>query len=218
MIEIVNGLIDTSTLYRFGIHLISLVVLIRYGYERKLSQSEFVFSFYLFGIGVFLVTLILKNVEISLGFAFGLFAIFSMLRYRTESISIKGMTYLFLVIVMALISAVGPLEGWALLLVNSVILVATLVVEYLVGVSRLEEKVIRYERIDNIRPENRADLLEDLRQRTGLDIEDVSIDYVDFMTDSAKMRLFYRATPISKSVQHEQQESVSYHQGPNLGS
>ena len=111
--------LDYNFLTRFLINTISLFVLVKHCYYRRTPNREFLFSFFLFGTGVFIVSYLLRSVDVSMGFAFGLFAIFSMLRYRTEAISIKSMTYLFLVITISLLSAVGQSNTIELLLLNA---------------------------------------------------------------------------------------------------
>ncbi len=176
---------------RLIINLISLFVLVRLCYYRKSPNRDFLFSFYLFGIGVFFVTRLLHNVEMSMGFAFGLFAIFSMLRYRTESISIKEMTYLFLVISIALLSAVSQIHYWELLLVNLLISGFAAFAESVLFMPQLTGRTIQYEKIDNIKPQNRDILLDDLRKRTGLNIRTVHVESVDFLRDTALLKIYY---------------------------
>ncbi len=105
-----SSTLDLDFLIRLLINMAAVLILIRLVYFRASRHRAYASSFILFGMGVFLVTSQLSKVDISLGFAFGLFAIFSMLRYRTESITIKEMTYLFLVIAMSLLSAVGGMQ------------------------------------------------------------------------------------------------------------
>lgn len=185
--------LDINFLVRFIINTMSLIVLVKYCYYRRTPNREFLFSFFLFGTGVFIVSYLLRSVEVSMGFAFGLFAIFSMLRYRTEAISIKSMTYLFLVITVSLLSAVGKTNPIELILLNALICVCTSLAESKMLTPRLAEQIIRYEKIENIRPQNRARLLDDLHTRTCLEIRNVMIDKIDFLRDTATLRIFYVA-------------------------
>lgn len=185
--------LEYNFLVRFIINIISLFVLVKYCYYRRTPNRDFLFSFFLFGTGVFIVSYMLRNVDVSMGFAFGLFAIFSMLRYRTEAISIRSMTYLFLVITVSLLSAVGKSSSIELMLINGLICVCTSLAESRMLTPRLAEQIIRYEKIENIRPQNRNNLLDDLCLRTGLDIKDVLIDKIDFLRDTATLRIFYEA-------------------------
>ncbi len=185
-------MIDTDFLWRTIISSISILILVRcyFKYSQHRENSA---SFILFGIGVFLVTKLLHNADVSMGFAFGLFAIFSMLRYRTEAIDIKDMTYLFLVIAIALLSAVGTMPHWQLVLLNVFIILLAFTLESSAILPAYQEKDIEYEVIKNIKPENKELLLEDLKQRTGLNIIKVSVGSVSFLKDTAMLRLHYLA-------------------------
>jgi len=185
--------LDINFFVRFLINSISIFVLVKYCYYRRTPNREFLFSFFLFGTGVFIVSYMLRSVEVSMGFAFGLFAIFSMLRYRTEAISIKSMTYLFLVITVSLLSAVGKISPIELILINGLICVCTSLAESKMLTPRIAEQIIRYEKIENIRPQNRNRLLDDLYLRTGLEIRNVLIGKIDFLNDTAMLRIFYVA-------------------------
>lgn len=178
-------------LIRFLINMLAILVLVRGCYFRFSPHRDYASSFILFGMGVFLVTGQLASVDISLGFAFGLFAIFSMLRYRTESISIKEMTYLFLVIAIALLSAVSDMSHLELAVVLGVICVMAYLAETSLMVPMLEELTIEYEKIENILPERREELLADLRERTGLDIKTVEILHTNFLRDTAQLKVQY---------------------------
>ena len=130
----------------------------------------------------------------SMGAAFGLFAVFSMLRYRTEGISMKDMTYLFLVIALGLISAVSKGNWDELILINSIILVVTYLLESNLLMKKESSKFIQYENIEMIRPEQRQELIDDLEKRTGIKINRISIDKIDFLKDTAMIRIFYFET------------------------
>ena len=149
------NMLDINFLGRFLINTITLLVLVKYCYYRRTPNRDFLFSFFLFGTGVFIVSFLLHGVQVSMGFAFGLFAIFSMLRYRTEAMSIKSMTYLFLVITVSLLSAVGQTSPIELILLNVLICACTGLAESKLLTPRLSEQIILYEKIENIRPQNR---------------------------------------------------------------
>ena len=130
-----------------------------------------------------------------LGFALGLFAVFGILRYRTEPIPIKEMTYLFIVIGLAMINALANKKiSWAeLMFVNSTILLVTLSFEKLWFNNEVQTKYIVYERIDLIKTKNRLEMIRDLRERTGLDIVKVQIGKIDFLRDVATVTIFFKA-------------------------
>jgi hypothetical protein len=140
-----------------------------------------------------MVTGLLHSADISMGFAFGLFAVFSMLRYRTESITIKEMTYLFLVIAIALLTAVGPIGLLGISIINVIICIFAYILETGFLLPLTEEQIIRYEKIENIKPDSRTALINDLKQRTGLEIKHLNIESVDFLNDTAQIRIFYKS-------------------------
>lgn len=183
--------VDVHFLIRLAINAVSVLVLIRYYYEFS-RHRENAASFILFGIGVFLVAGLLHSVSVSMGFAFGLFAVFSMLRYRTEALGIKEMTYLFLVIAMALLAAVGTMQHLELVGLNLFIIAAAVLLESRVLLPRHGEKEIEYEKIDNVHASRRALMIADLRERTGLDVFKVDVVSISYLRDTAVLRMHYR--------------------------
>lgn len=182
------------------INLVSVLVLMRGIYYRYSSNRDSLLGLTMFGVGVFLVVHLLHDIEMSMGFAFGLFAVFSMLRYRTESISIRDMTYLFLVIVIALITAVVPASALEILFINmSVCLLARLAETQLLA-PRTHDKPVVYENIENIKPENHQRLIEDLVERTGLDVYRFEIEHIDFLKDTAHLRVFYHENAVKENA------------------
>ena len=176
------------------INTVFLAVLLRGIFFRHSPKRNFLFGFFMFGTGVFLVTHLLQGVEISMGFAFGLFAIFAMLRYRTETISIRDMTYLFLVIVISLLNGVGPLTPEGATFVNAILCIIVAIGETSLFAPRVFEKRIRYENINNIRPENYHLLVADITQRTGLNVTNIEITDIDFLSDIANLQISYSET------------------------
>jgi len=187
-------------LFRYGILLIGIIVLLRGVYFRVTPNREAFFSFFLFSNGVFLMTYLLHAIELSMGFAFGLFAVFAMLRYRTEPISVRDMTYLFVVISVALLSAIAPLKYYELALLNLLIILLAFSGETAVFAPRVFEKKITYDNIELIKPEFYDRLVEDLRQRTGLNIVKVEVGQIDYLTDSARLIVFCAETKKEKST------------------
>lgn len=174
---------------RLVINMVAILVLIRFIYYRTSRHRAYASAFILFGLGVFLITSQLSSVDISMGFAFGLFAIFSMLRYRTESINIKEMTYLFLVIAISLLSGVATISHLELAGLLGVICVFAFITETSLLLPKLEEHTVEYEKIENIVPERKEQLLQDLRERLGQDIRTVEIEKVDFLRDTARLKV-----------------------------
>jgi hypothetical protein len=184
-------LFDLHFLSLLLINLVAVLVLMRGIYYRYSTDRDSLLGLTMFGLGVFLVAHLLHNIEMSMGFAFGLFAVFSMLRYRTESIPIRDMTYLFLVIVIALITAVVPAEPLEILLIDMLICLLARLAETSLLAPRTYSKRVIYENIENIKPENHQQLIEDLKARTGLDIYRFEIDDIDLLRDIATLRVFY---------------------------
>lgn len=179
---------------RLLIDFLSVLVLIRFIYFPIYKNREFFFAFFIFNLIIFLITFLLNKVEMSMGAAFGLFAVFSMLRYRTEGISMKDMTYLFLAIAMGLISAVTKGSWDELMLINTIILVVTYCLESSLLMKKEVSKYIQYENIQMIKPERRLELTADLEERTGIKINRISIDKIDFLRDTAMIRIYYFET------------------------
>lgn len=176
---------------RISIDLVSVFVLIRFIYYPIYKNREFFFTFFIFNLIIFLITFLLNKVEMSMGAAFGLFAVFSMLRYRTEGISMKDMTYLFLAIAMGLITAVSKGNWDELSLLNLIIIAFTYLLESNLFLKKEASKVIQYENIEMIKPEFQAALIADLESRTGIKINRIAINKVDFLRDTAVIRIYY---------------------------
>lgn len=176
---------------RLGINLVSMIILIRFIYFPAHKSREYFFTFFIFNLLIFLITYLLNKVEMSMGAAFGLFAVFSMLRYRTEGITIKDMTYLFLVIAIGLINAVSK-GGWdEFVLINFIILVFTFLLESNLLMKREAAKIIEYENIELIKPERRTELILDLENRTGIKVNRINITEVNFLRDTATIIIYY---------------------------
>jgi hypothetical protein len=185
---------------RLLVDLTSVFILIRFIYYPNYRTKEFFFTFFIFNLVIFLITYMMNKVEMSMGAAFGLFAVFSIMRYRSEDISIKDLTYLFLVIAIGLITAVSK-GGWdELSLINGIIILVTLLLETNLLMKRELGKSVAYENIEMIKPENHDKLLEDLRKRTGLNIHRFSITKVDFLRDMAIIRVYYYDTRSKISI------------------
>jgi hypothetical protein len=176
------------------INIISIAILCYGCYYRLNKNTNVAGSFLLFGVGIFIITNLLHGVDMSMEFAFGLFAVFTMLRYRTDTISIKEMTYLFLVTAIALLTAVSSLSVVELLALNGLICFIAFIVDIQFLQSRYSVQSVSYERIDNIKPENRTRLIEDLRSRTGLNVTSVEIIHIDFLKDTAELKVKYLPT------------------------
>ena len=184
-------------IFRFSINLLFLTLIIRFLYYRSTRRKDYLFTYYMISIIVFFLTFTMKKFELDLGMALGLFAIFGIIRYRTDAIGIKEMTYLFVVIGVSVMNSLAnkKMSYAEILFANSVIVLATGILEYVWLLKQEITKEVVYEQIENIKPENQALLKADLEKRTGLDINKIEIGNVDFLKDTAKITVHYYNNP-----------------------
>ena len=176
---------------RLLIDILSITALIRLVYYPIYKKKDFFFTFFLFNIVIFILTYLLNKVDLSMGAAFGLFAVFSLLRYRTENISAKDMTYLFTVIAMGLITSVNKGTYFETCIINLIILLFAFFLDGNILVKNEKSQLVQYEKIDLIQPQKEAELIADLKNRTGLDVHKVSVNYIDFLKDTAELTVYY---------------------------
>jgi hypothetical protein len=176
-----------------GLNFLVALIIVRGIYYPRTQDKNYVFSFLAFNTVIYFVLGVLSSVELSLGVGFGLFAIFSVLRYRTDEMPIREMTYLFIVIALPVMNSVlMPSADVAKLLIANGLVVALLyVLEKEWGFHFEARKQIVYERVDLITPANRELLLADLRDRTGLPVKRVEIGRIDFVRDTAEITMYY---------------------------
>lgn len=178
---------------RFGLHVVAILAIVFVLYLRGSGSKEFCFSYVAIGLIVFALCYLLEQVRLELGFALGLFAIFGIIRYRTITMPIKEMTYLFVVIGMSVINALAgvslTLPGLAL--ANFSIFVCLALLEVFMMKNRERSMVVRYEKIENLRPENRGALIRDLKERLGLDVKSFYLEEVDFLRDTTNLRVYF---------------------------
>jgi hypothetical protein len=191
-----------KTLYKFGWRLfldfITVLVLLRFIYYPKYKHNDLFFTFFIFNLIIFFICFLLNRIEMSLGAAFGLFAVFSMLRYRTEDLSIKDMTYLFLVIAIGLISAVTKLKNtpdvYEFLFIaatNTMLLLVTYIFEKNVFFKREGVMMVNYEKLDLILPGKDQELLQDLKQRLGISVKRVKTGKIDFVKSQVQLKVYF---------------------------
>ncbi len=180
-------------LLNFAFNLLVALLLVRTIYYPSTHNKHYVFTFLAFNTIIFFVMSFLTSIEIGVGVGFGLFAIFTILRYRTDPIPIREMTYLFVIAALPVVNSIGINSTlWAqLLFANLVVLAIMLVLERGWGFRYEASKRITYEKIELIRPERRLDLLADLELRTGLKIKRIVIGKVDFLRDTASLVVYY---------------------------
>ena len=174
-------------------NLIIITVIIRYIYYPITKNKDYLFTYFLISMTVFLLCVLLDSVKLQLGFALGLFAIFGIIRYRTDPIAIKEMTYLFLVIGISVVNALSnkKISHAELVFANLMIVFLTYGMEKIWLLRHQSRKNITYEKIELILPEKREELIADLKARTGIDVIRVEIRRIDFLRDTANLRIFY---------------------------
>lgn len=206
-------------LFRFGWNIAFLmlcVVLAIYPSEKK---REFVFTAVMMNVMVFFICFTLKKFELELGMALGLFAIFGVLRYRTSAISSKEMSYLFVVIGLAVINALSNKKTsyTELLVVNSLIVATAVLLELFYGGRRLRTLTIDYRKLELLHPEKRSELLADLKQLTGLDVTEVAVRSLNPQKPSSSILVTYLDTrsKVSSAVDFESREDAGDSAGVN---
>jgi len=183
-----------NLIIRFGFNLSIAFIIIKLIYHRNHTNNDFVFTYFMFNSLIFFFAFLLGKITINIGFAFGMFAVFAILRYRTNPIPIKEMTYLFIVITIGVINALSNSEvSFAALLFTNIALVSlTYFLETYWQKNLLARITIEYEKIENIKPEKRDTLLADLKERTGLNIQSFEFRRINFLRDTARIRIYYK--------------------------
>ncbi|MBQ9173909.1 MAG: DUF4956 domain-containing protein [Bacteroidales bacterium] len=199
----------TELAIRFFLNLFVCWIIVQFFYYRKSRRRDYYFTSMVFSSAMLMLLYIMGNVEVGVGLTLGLFAIFGVIRYRTETVPIREMTYLFVIIALAAMNGLAPLykmvgvatssahyelsAGTVLITVLSNALVVCLiwVLESERLVRHTSTKLVLYDRIDLIVPERRQELIADLEKRIGVKVENLEIGHVDFLKDSAFIKIFY---------------------------
>jgi hypothetical protein len=179
----------------FLINLVVVGVIIWALYYPKSRRRDYFFTFTLIGVSIFLMIFLLGSVKIKVGFALGLFAIFGIIRYRTESVPIREMTYLFAIIAISVINALAAeITYLELIFTNAIFIVTIWLLESNRWLKHVSCKIIQYDKIQLIIPDKREELIADLKKRTGLDIKKVEVGNIDFLKDSTFLKVYYEPT------------------------
>lgn len=180
-------------MFRFLLNISFLTIIIQWLYYSTVKKRDYLFTYYMIGIIVFFLCFTLKKYELDIGMALGLFAIFGIIRYRTNPIPIKEMTYLFIIIGVSVINSLANQKmSYAEIVGTNVIVVITIfIIERLLFRENTLTKTITYEKIENIKPEMRDVLIKDLEERTGLQIVEVEIGSIDFLKDTTSLTIKY---------------------------
>lgn len=184
-----------NLLIRFGFNLLVCWVLIQFFYYRKSHRRDYYFTFMMFSVTIFLLLFLLQNLAIEIGFALGLFAIFGMIRYRTTTLPVREMTYLFVIIGVSIINGFGMSASYAALLVTNLLVILVTWVLESHNLTRPEAtKIILYEKIDLIKPEHYDLLMADIKARTGLNVTKIQVGSINFLKDTAYLKVTYIPT------------------------
>ncbi len=199
----------TELAIRFFVNLAVCWILVQFFYYRKSRRRDYYFTFMVFSTAMLMLLYIMGNVEVGVGLTLGLFAIFGVIRYRTETVPIREMTYLFVIIALAAVNGLAPvyklvgatsahphyaLSGGTvgiMVLSNALVIALVWVLESGKMLKHTSAKLVLYDRIDLIVPERREELVADLEKRIGLQVESVEVGHVDFLKDAAFIKVYY---------------------------
>ena len=188
----------SNVILRFSFNLLVAFIIIKLIYHRDYKGNDFVFTYFMFNTLIFFFAFILGNLDINMAFGFGLFAVFAILRYRTDPIPIKEMTYLFIVITIGVINALSANQVvfTELLFANfSIVLLTFLLERHWVNNlpdDGLSTKTVVYNDMEMIKPENHQKLINDLAQKTGLSVISIKVGRINFIENHANIKLYYK--------------------------
>lgn len=177
----------------FGLNFLTALILVRFIYYPSTHDKRYVFTFMAFNTIIFLVVSMLSQLEVGIGVGFGLFAVFSILRYRTDPIPVREMTYLFVIAALPVMNSAALAGGiWPqIIIANIAVLILLMVLERGWGFRYEGYKRITYEKIELIHPDHRAELISDLENRTGIKIKRVNIGKINFLRDTVDLKVYY---------------------------
>lgn len=192
-VDLVNVVDFKELVTKFGFNLLVTFVVVYLIYAKNSRRKDFFFSYFAISTAIFALCFLLESVKLELGIALGLFAIFGIIRYRTDTIPIKEMTYLFVIIGLAVINALSSRNvSFLELLFTNVAIIGTLWVLEMILMLRQEASLdIVYEKIENINLNKRDELIRDLQERTGIKVKRIEIEEINFMRDIARIRIFH---------------------------
>jgi hypothetical protein len=184
------------------------LILVRLIYYPSTHNKRYVFTFLAFNTVIYFVLSFLTSIELSIGAGFGLFAIFSILRYRTDPLPVREMTYLFVIVALPVMNSVSSnMTLWPhMIAANLLVLLVMFILEKEWGFHYENSKQITYEKIELIRPENFSQLKADLETRTGLSIKRINIGRLNFLKDTANVTIYYN--PPAKNGWSNEDESL----------
>ena len=181
-------------IFRFLINIFFLTALIKYSYYKFSEKADYLFTFYLVGTIVFFLCFTLKKYEIDLGLALGLFAIFGILRYRTDPLKVREMTYLFVVIGLSIVNALSnkKMSYTEIFVANSIVVAMAYFLDRYWNQQKTNTKDILYESLEHIRPEHHELLKTELEHKLGFEILSISLGQIDFKAETVKIKIRYK--------------------------
>ena len=188
-----------TTLIRFVFNFLVCWIIIHFFYYKKAQRKDYYFTFLMFATVIFLIISLMENMKMNIAYALGLFAIFGMIRYRTETIKIREMTYLFVVMGLSIVNGMALSTSYLELILINLLIIA--IIWVLDGTNILKHtgmKIVLYDRIENIKHGREAELKSDLEERTGLTIKKVEVGHIDYLRDVAYVKVYYE--PIDGEV------------------
>ena len=185
-----------TLLFRFVLNFLVCWIIIRLFYYKKSQRRDYYFTFMMFAVVIFLIITLMDNMKMNVAYALGLFAIFGMIRYRTETLRIREMTYLFVVMGISIINGQALTTSLLeLLITNTLVIIAIWLFEGNKHAKQMSEKVILYDKIELVKHGQEAELKADLEERTGLKIEKMEIGHIDYLRDAAFIKIWYKPVP-----------------------
>ena len=181
-----------NMLFRLLISVITVGIIVHAFYYPKAKRRDYYFTFSIIGVSIFLLIYLMGGVKLKVGFALGLFAIFGIIKYRTEQVPIREMTYMFVIIAVAAINGLASkVSYFELLVTNLIFIVALAICENTKWMKHVPSKLIKYDNVKLIAHGKEDELKADLEKRLGLKIIRIEVGNVDFLKDSAIIKIYY---------------------------
>ncbi len=193
------GLVEM--LCRFTVNIVMVWIVVHFFYYPKSKRHDYYFTFLLFAVSIFMLIYLMDGSKMKIGAALGLFAVFGIIRYRTESVPIREMTYLFFLVALSVVNGMAQKLSIAeLAAANLIFVVAVALAESNLLARHVSCKYVKYDNIALITPDKREEMIADLEKRLGVKVLNVEIGSVDFLKDSALIKVFYQGTGANNSM------------------
>lgn len=190
-----EGITALSLLLHLGFNLLFVWGIIHFLYYRKSHRQDYYFTFLIISVSIFMIIFLLSGIKMKVGFALGLFAVFGILRYRTISLPVREMSYLFVLITLSVINALGTRLDWSVLAVANISFVILIILaDLILGHKRKGIKYIKYDRIDLCKKSKRKELIADIEERFELKVVNLQIGSIDCLKDMALIKVWYEPT------------------------